>query len=160
MKGSSGTPATVTLDRLGIPFTVHAYAHTSGTKNFGAEAARELDLPPERVFKTLLIDTGAGLAVAIVPVAGELDLKAAATALGVKKVALAPPAVAERTTGMVVGGISPIGQKRALPTLLDRSALAFATVFVSGGRRGLDLELAPADLVQVTEAMVAVIARR
>ena len=111
------------------------------------------------MFKTLLVDTGSGLAVGIVPVDRQLDLKALSTALGTKKVAMADPAVAERTTGYVVGGISPVGQKRALPTVLDDSALAHETVLVSGGRRGMDLELAPRDLLRVTAGIAAPIAR-
>ncbi|WP_432557824.1 Cys-tRNA(Pro) deacylase [Granulicoccus sp. GXG6511] len=158
-RGSSGTPATRLLDSRGVSYRLHAYAHDSGNRSFGAEAAERLGLPPEQVFKTLLVDTGGGLAVAIVPVAGALDLKAVATALGAKKVGMADPAVAERVTGMVVGGISPLGQKRALPTVLDASALEFPTVFVSAGRRGLDLELAPGDLVALTGALVTAVAR-
>jgi Cys-tRNA(Pro)/Cys-tRNA(Cys) deacylase len=111
------------------------------------------------VFKTLLLDSGRGLAVAVVPVDRQLDLKAVAGALGVKTATMAEPAAAERSTGYVVGGISPVGQKRALPTVLDSSALQHDTVFVSGGRRGLDLELAPADLVRVTGATVAALGR-
>lgn len=111
------------------------------------------------MFKTLLVDTGAGLAVAVVPVAGMLDLKAMATALGVKRVAMADPAAAQRSSGYVVGGISPVGQKRALPTVVDESAELFDVVYVSGGRRGLDIGLSPADLVRVTDAVLADIAR-
>jgi Cys-tRNA(Pro)/Cys-tRNA(Cys) deacylase len=111
------------------------------------------------VLKTLLVDSGSGLAVGIVPVGSQLDLKAMAVALGVKRATMAEPAAAERSTGYVVGGISPIGQKRALPTVLDESATAFATVYVSGGRRGLDLGISPADLVAVTGADTAAIAR-
>ncbi|HHV22739.1 MAG TPA: Cys-tRNA(Pro) deacylase [Propionibacterium sp.] len=158
----AGTPATRLLDRRGVPYRLHAYVHDERTTRgdgFGAEAARELGLPPERVFKTLVVDAGSRLAVAIVPVAGALDLKAVAAALGVKKVSMADPGEAERATGMVVGGISPLGQKRALPTILDHSARQFRTIFVSAGRRGLDLELSPGDLVALTGATVAAVAR-
>ena len=158
-QGSSGTPATVALTRAGVPFEARGYEHDPAASSYGLEAADALGVPPERVFKTLLVQGEAGLAVGIVPVDRQLDLKAVAAALGAKKVAMADPAAAERSTGYVVGGISPIGQKRALPTVLDASALAHATVLVSGGRRGLDLELAPADLVAVTRATTAPIAR-
>jgi Cys-tRNA(Pro)/Cys-tRNA(Cys) deacylase len=153
------TQATLALDRAGVVYTRHTYEHDAAAANYGLEAAEALGLPPERVFKTLLVDTGRGLAVGIVPVDGHLHLKAVATALGVKSVTMAEPAAAERTTGYVVGGISPIGQKRSLPTVLDQTAEAFATVFVSGGRRGFDIELAPTDLVRVTRAVVAPIGR-
>lgn len=156
---SSGTPATRLLDRHKVAYRLHAYAHDSNNRDYGAEAADLLGLPPEQVFKTLLVDTGSGLAVAIVPVAHTLDLKAVASALGAKKVAMADPTVAERVTGMVVGGISPLGQKKRLPTVLDVTARAFATIFVSAGRRGLDLELAPSDLIALTGASVAAIRR-
>ena len=158
-QGSTGTPATVALTRAGVPFEARGYEHDPAASSYGLEAADALGVPPERVFKTLLVQGEAGLAVGIVPVDRQLDLKAVAAALGAKKVAMADPAAAERSTGYVVGGISPIGQKRALPTVLDASALAHATVLVSGGRRGLDLELAPADLVAVTRATTAPIAR-
>ncbi len=140
-------------------YTRRVYEHDPAAGSFGLEAAAALGLPPEQVFKTLLVDTGAGLAVGIVPVDGHLDLKAMAGALGVKSVTMAEPAAAERSTGYVVGGISPIGQKRRLPTVLDASADSFPTVFVSGGRRGFDIELAPADLVLVTGAVLASIGR-
>jgi len=158
-QGSTGTPATVALTRAGVAFEARSYEHDPAAPSYGLEAAEALGVPPERVFKTLLVQGEAGLAVGIVPVDRQLDLKAVAAALGAKKVAMADPAAAERSTGYVVGGISPIGQKRALPTVLDDSALAHATVLVSGGRRGLDLELAPADLVAVTRATTAAIAR-
>jgi len=158
-QGSTGTPATVALTRAGVAFEARSYEHDPAAPSYGLEAAEALGVPPERVFKTLLVQGEAGLAVGIVPVDRQLDLKAVAAALGAKKVAMADPAAAERSTGYVVGGISPIGQKRALPTVLDDSALAHATVLVSGGRRGLDLELAPADLVAVTRATTAPIAR-
>lgn len=156
---ASGTPATVALTAADLPFTQHAYEHDPSARSFGLEAAAVLGLPPEQVFKTLLVDTGTGLAVAVVPVAGSLDLKAMAAALGTKKVTMADPAVAERSSGYVVGGISPIGQKRPLPTVVDESAELFDVVYVSGGRRGLDLGLSPTDLVSVTGATVADIAR-
>lgn len=156
---ASGTPATVALTAAGVVFTQHTYDHDPSARSFGLEAAEVLGLPPEQVFKTLLVDTGTGLAVAVVPVAGQLDLKAMAGALGVKKVSMADPAAAERSSGYVVGGISPVGQKRALPTVVDESAELFDVVYVSGGRRGLDLGLAPSDLVAVTGATVADIAR-
>lgn len=160
-RGGAGptTQATLTLDRVGVRYTRRVYEHDPAADNFGLEAAAALGLPPEQVFKTLLVDTGVGLAVGIVPVDGHLDLKAMAGALGVKSVTMADPAAAERSTGYVVGGISPIGQKRRLPTVLDTSADSFPTVFVSGGRRGFDIELAPADLVLVTGAVLASIGR-
>ena len=157
--GSVGTPATVALSRAGIPYAVRAYEHDPAAESFGLEAAQALGVDPARVFKTLLVDTGSGLAVAIVPVDRTLDLKAMASALGVKKVVMADPGMAERSSGYVVGGISPVGQKRALPTVLDSSATEHETVLVSGGRRGLDLELDPADLMAVTRASTAPVAR-
>lgn len=156
---SGGTPATVALERAGVSFTPHTYEHDPAAASFGLEAAHALGVDPERVFKTLLVSVEAGLAVGIVPVDGQLDLKAMASALGTKRAVMADPRVAERTTGYVVGGISPLGQKKALPTVLDSSASQFATVFVSGGKRGFDVELAPADLVRVTGARLATISR-
>ncbi len=157
--GSAGTPATATLTAAGVAFTQHAYDHDPAAPSFGLEAAQALGLPPEQVFKTLLVDTGAGLAVAVVPVTGSLDLKAVASALSVKRVTMADPAAAERSSGMVVGGISPVGQKRRLPTVVDESAELFDVVYVSAGRRGLDVGLSPTDLVRLTEATVADIGR-
>ena len=147
------------LTAAGVIFSQHAYEHDPGARSFGLEAAEVLGLPPEQVFKTLLVDTGAGLAVAIVPVAGQLDLRAMAAAVGAKRVTMADPAAAQRSSGYVVGGISPIGQKRALPTVVDESAELFDVVYVSGGRRGLDVGLSPTDLVRVTHAVVADIGR-
>jgi len=158
-KGAGGTPATVALTRAGVPFTLHPYDHDPRAESFGLEAAEALGVPPERVFKTLLAEAGGVLVVGIVPVTGQLDLKALARAVGASKAAMADPAAAERSTGYVVGGISPVGQKRALSTVLDDSALRHETVFVSGGRRGLDLELTPADLVRATGAATAPIRR-
>ncbi|UOQ58422.1 Cys-tRNA(Pro) deacylase [Leucobacter allii] len=153
------TPATAALARAGIPFAVRAYAHDPAATDFGAEAVRELGVAPERVFKTLLAEIDGGLAVAIVPVSARLDLKALAAVLGGKKAVMADPALAQRKTGYVVGGISPFGQRTRLPTVLDASALALPAVLVSGGRRGLDLELAPADLLRACGASAAEIAR-
>lgn len=158
----SGTPATSALAAAGIPFTEHTYSHDPGATSFGLEAAealaRSVAVEPERVFKTLLAEVDGRLVVGIVPVTSKLDLKALATAVGGKRAAMADPALAERRTGYVVGGISPIGQKSPHQTVLDETAELWDTVFVSGGRRGLDLELAPADLVRVTAAAVSAIA--
>lgn len=151
-KSAGGTPATVALTKAGVSFALHEYAHDPRATSYGLEAAAALGLDPDRVFKTLLADLDGNLVVAVVPVSGRLDLKALARALGGRKAAMADPRDAERVTGYVTGGISPVGQKRRLRTVVDASALSYETVFVSGGRRGLDLELAPADLVAVTEA--------
>jgi Cys-tRNA(Pro)/Cys-tRNA(Cys) deacylase len=150
----------VALERAGIAFTRHTYTHDPAVANYGIEAAQALDVSAARVLKTLLVTVPAGLAVGIVPVDGTLDLKAIAAALGAKSATMADPHAAERATGYVVGGISPIGQRRALPTVLDQSATEHATVFVSGGRRGFDLELNPADLLRITGGMTAPIGRR
>ncbi|MFX0539749.1 Cys-tRNA(Pro) deacylase [Ornithinimicrobium sp. Y1847] len=158
--GTGGTPATVALEQARIPYAVRVYEHDPATESYGLEAAEALGVDADRVFKTLLVDSERGLGVGIVPVNTLLDLKAVAAALGAKKATMADPKVAERTTGYVVGGISPIGQKKALPTVVDESALDFDTVLVSGGKRGLDLELAPTDLLQITGGLTAPIARR
>jgi Cys-tRNA(Pro)/Cys-tRNA(Cys) deacylase len=154
-----GTPATVALTKAGLAFTVHPYEHDPRATSYGLEAADALGVEPARVFKTLVADVDGRLVVAVVPVTGQLDLKALAAAAGGKKAALADQALAERTTGYVAGGISPIGQKKRLPTFVDASLSDFETVFVSAGRRGVDLELAPQDLVDVTGAEVAPIGR-
>jgi Cys-tRNA(Pro)/Cys-tRNA(Cys) deacylase len=156
---AGGTPATVALQNAGIRFTAHVYAHDAGVSGYGLEAADKLGLNPERVFKTLLADADGSLVVAVVPVSGQLDLKALAGAVGAKKAVMADPRVAERKTGYVLGGISPIGQKTPHRTVLDETVELFDTVFVSGGRRGFDLELSPADLISVTGASVRAIAR-
>ena len=155
-----GTPATVAAERAGIRFTVHEYVHDPRAASYGLEAADALGVAPERVLKTLLAAVDGRLVVAIVPVAAQLDLKAVAVAAGGRKAELAKPVDAERSTGYVVGGISPLGQKKRLPTFVDASAEAFETVHVSAGRRGLEIELAPAALVALTAATVAAIARR
>jgi Cys-tRNA(Pro)/Cys-tRNA(Cys) deacylase len=161
-----GTPATVALTSAGIAFEVRSYDHDPRAESYGAEAAQALGVDPARVFKTLLASldpaTGSGrreLVVGIVPVSGQLDLKALARTLGGSKAVMAEVAAAERATGYVAGGISPVGQKRAHPTVLDDSALEHDTILVSGGRRGLDIELAPRDLVAITGAVTATIAR-
>jgi Cys-tRNA(Pro)/Cys-tRNA(Cys) deacylase len=158
-KQSQGTPATVALTKAKVEFTAHTYNHDPGATSYGLEAAEALGLAPEQVFKTLLVEVDGKLTVGVVPVDKQLDLKAIAAAAGGKKAVMADPAAAERTTGYVVGGISPIGQKRALPTVVDATATDHATVYVSGGRRGLDIGLAPADLITVTKARTAPIAR-
>ena len=160
---AGGTPATLALQHAGIRFTAHHYAHDagpgSGPAGYGLEAADKLGLDPDQVFKTLLADADGSLVVAVVPVSGQLDLKALAAAVGAKKVVMADPVVAQRKTGYVLGGISPIGQKTSHPTVLDETVELFDTVFVSGGRRGFDIELSPADLIIVTGATIAAIAR-
>jgi Cys-tRNA(Pro)/Cys-tRNA(Cys) deacylase len=163
---TSGTPATKVLTAAGVSFTAHTFEADDRSRvakgpsvSFGEEAAAALGVRPERVFKTLVAEVDGALWVAVVPVPGHLDLKALAAAAGGKKAVMADPAAAERSSGYVVGGISPLGQRKALPTVVDASALTFETVFVSGGRRGLDLELAPGDLVELTKGRTAPIAR-
>lgn len=156
---SGGTPATVALTSAGVDFTVHAYDHDPGHPSYGEEAAEAMGVSPDRVFKTLVADVDGALTVAVVPVAGSLDLKALASAVGGKRAAMADPALAERTTGYVRGGISPLGQRKRLPTVLDASATAHSTICVSAGRRGLEVELAPADLATLTGAVLAPIGR-
>lgn len=158
-KRSSGTPATVALARAGVDFTVHPYDHDPRAESYGLEAAAALGVEPARVFKTLVASLDSRLVVGIVPVSGQLDLKALARALGGAKAVMATVADAERATGYVTGGISPLGQRKALPSVLDESALAFATIYVSAGRRGVDVELAPQELVRLTGTRTAPIRR-
>lgn len=153
-----GTPATALLARQRVPHTLHPYDVAPDTPNYGAEVAAALGVPPERVFKSLVAEVDGELTVAVVPVTGELDLKALAAARGGKRAALADRTLAERATGYVRGGISPLGQRRRLPTVIDASAGRFPTVYVSAGRRGLQLEIAPADLIRLTSAVTAPIA--
>ena len=153
-----GTAATALLTRQGIPHTVHTYAHDPRRGSYSAEAVEALGLPPERVLKTLVADVDGALAVGVVPVAGQLDLKALAAAVGGRKAVMADVADAERATGYVAGGISPVGQKKRLPVVIDSSALGLPTVFCSAGRRGLEIEITPADLVKAAGAKVAAIA--
>lgn len=154
-----GTQATQQLTRQGIAHTVHAYAyaHDPGRDAYGLEASQAMGVAPGRVFKTLVAEVDGALAVGVVPVASRLDLKALAAAAGGKKAKMAAPADAERATGYVVGGISPLGQRRRLPLVIDSSAMGYETIFCSGGRRGLEIEIAPADLVRAASAAMAAI---
>lgn len=147
------------LAAAGTEFTVHAYDHDPASSSYGEEAAEALGISPDRVFKTLVADVDGELTVAVVPVAGLLDLKALAAAVGGKRATMADPTAAERTTGYVRGGISPLGQRKRLRTVLDASASAHATICVSAGRRGLEVELSPADLRTLTSAVLAPIGR-
>jgi Cys-tRNA(Pro)/Cys-tRNA(Cys) deacylase len=153
------TPATTLLNRSGIAHTVHTYQHDPRHSSYGAEASEALGVPSQRVFKTLVVAVDGALTVAVVPVASTLDLKALAAAAGGKKASMAEVAAAERATGYVAGGISPLGQRRRLPVIVDASALDHQTVFCSGGRRGLEIELAPADLVRAANATLALISQ-
>ena len=154
-----GTAATELLTRQGISYTVHSYEHDPRHGSYGAEASAALGVEPGRVFKTLIADVDGGLTVGVVPVTAQLDLKALAAAAGGKKAAMADVTAAERATGYVAGGISPLGQRRRLPVVIDSSALEYPTVFCSAGRRGLEIELAPGDLVRAANATVAPISR-
>ncbi|MBB5805867.1 Cys-tRNA(Pro)/Cys-tRNA(Cys) deacylase [Saccharothrix ecbatanensis] len=150
-----GTPATALLEKQKVAHTLHAYEHDPRHESYGLEAAEALGIAPERVFKTLVAEVDGKLAVGVVPVTGQLDLKALAAALGGKKAKMADIAAAERATGYVAGGISPLGQKKRLPLVLDVSAEGFETIHCSAGRRGLEVEIAPKDLVRLTQAVVA-----
>ncbi|MFG1944519.1 Cys-tRNA(Pro) deacylase [Nonomuraea sp. NPDC048826] len=158
-KTKGGTPATVALEKAKAEFTLHPYDHDPAAQAYGEEAADALGVPYERIFKTLVAETEGGLAVAVVPVAGKLDLKALASALGGKRAAMADAAKVERVTGYVVGGISPLGQRKRLPTVVDASALEFGTIYFSAGKRGLQIETAPACLIELTGAVTAPIGK-
>ncbi|MFC4257520.1 Cys-tRNA(Pro) deacylase [Marinobacter lacisalsi] len=152
------TPAIDLARKAGIAHQLHEYDHDPKSESYGTEAAEKLGLDPDRVFKTLVVETDAGeLVVAIVPVSTSLNLKRVAKAAGAKKVIMADKQKVQRTTGYVLGGVSPLGQKKALKTVIDESAQAFDTIHVSAGRRGLEIELAPADLTSLTRASFAVI---
>ena len=157
----AATPAVRTLDQARVGYSLHEYDPAEGAEGngYGEVAVAALGADPAQVFKTLVAQVDGRLTVAVVPVSGQLDLKALAAAAGGRKAAMADPAAAERSSGYVRGGISPLGQRKALPTVVDESALGFATVMVSAGRRGLQVELAPADLVRLTRATTAAIAR-
>ena len=159
-----GTPALAVLARQGIAYSVHAYEHDARHgdmrgASYGLEASEALGVPPERVFKTLVAAVDGALTVGVVPVASRLDLKALAAAAGGRKAMMAEPADAERATGYVVGGISPLGQRKRLPVVIDASALEFGTIYCSAGRRGLQIEIAPGDLVRAAHAVLAPIAQ-
>ncbi|WP_336209151.1 Cys-tRNA(Pro) deacylase [Nonomuraea sp. LPB2021202275-12-8] len=154
-----GTPATAALDRADVAFTLHPYEHDAAAQAYGEEAADALGVPYERIFKTLVAEVESGLAVAVVPVSGKLDLKALASALGSKRAAMAEAPKVERVTGYVVGGISPLGQRKPLPTVVDSSALEFGTIYFSAGKRGLQIETAPANLIELTRAVTAPIGK-
>jgi Cys-tRNA(Pro)/Cys-tRNA(Cys) deacylase len=148
------TPGIAAAERAGIAHSVHAYEHDPKTESYGLEAAERLGVDPARVLKTLVVDLDGSLEVAVVPVRAQLDLRA----LAGKRSRMADPRDVERSTGYVLGGVSPLGQRRRLPTTIDESALEHETVFVSAGRRGLELELDPRDLVRLTDARVRAIA--
>lgn len=156
----AATPATRLLSTAGVEFVLRPYEHDPRSQEgYGLEAAAALGVDPARVLKTLVAQVDGALTVAVVPVSGQLDLKALARAVGGSRAEMAPVPDAERATGYVAGGISPLGQRRALPTVVDASALAHPTVLVSAGRRGLDVELAPAELVRLCAATVAPVGR-
>ncbi len=155
---AKGTPATALLAQEKVIHTLHPYPHDPRSDAFGEEAATALDVAPERLFKTLIASVDGRLVCAVVPVAGRLDLKALAVAVGAKRAAMAEPAAAARATGYVVGGISPLAQKTRLPVVIDETASRYPTVFVSAGKRGLQVELAPSDLARLTSAALAPIA--
>jgi Cys-tRNA(Pro)/Cys-tRNA(Cys) deacylase len=156
---AGGTRATDQLARLGIRHVVHRYPHDPRHPSYGQEASEALGVPADQVFKTLIAEVDGQLTVAVVPVAGSLDLKALAAAVGGKKAVMADPAKAERASGYVTGGIAPVGLRRPLPVVLDETALGHGTVFCSAGQRGLEIELAPADLIRATGARTAPIGR-
>lgn len=155
----AGTPAILALARAQVPHTIHEYVHDPRVRAFGEESVAALGLNPEQVFKTLIATVDGEPTVGIVPVSGQLDLKALAFAAGGRRAEMAPVDLAERLTGYVVGGISPIGHRRALPTYVDEQAILFDVVYVSGGRRGLSIGIAPEDLLNITGAQWAPIAR-
>jgi Cys-tRNA(Pro)/Cys-tRNA(Cys) deacylase len=155
---ATGTPATKLLTSAGVDFKEHEYAHDPNSTSFGLEAAEKLGVDPRRVFKTLIANVDEAFAVAIVPVSQQVSLKSLSRTLGAKRATMADPAHAARLTGYVVGGISPLGQKRLLTTVIDQSAKDFETILVSGGRRGFDIELAPEELANLLSAVFAEIA--
>ena len=156
---SKGTPATALLARRKVAFTLHEYHVEPGSGSYGAGAAAALGVEPGRVFKTLVAEVDGRLTVGVVPVTGSLSLKALAAAAGGKRATMAEPAQAERATGYVTGGISPFGQRSRLPIVVDSSAEGWPTMYVSAGRRGLEVEVAPADLIALTGAVTAPIAQ-
>ncbi|GAA3911044.1 Cys-tRNA(Pro) deacylase [Actinoplanes auranticolor] len=154
-KKAAGTPATVLLTAQEVAHGLHPYDVSPDAPNYGALVAEALGVAPALLFKTLIAEVDGGLTVAVVPVTGDLDLKALAAAAGGKRAALADRAAAERSSGYVRGGISPLGQRKRLPTVIDDSALGLELMYVSAGRRGLQVSLAPADLIRLTGATTA-----
>lgn len=153
------TPAIALLEQHGVHYHVHSYTHNPAVTAFGTEAAQQLGVDPAQIYKTLVVKTATGrLAVALVPVTVQLSLKALASALSTKKVIMADGTAVTRSTGYQLGGVSPLGQKQTLDTVIDASALHFATIFVSAGKRGLEIELSPHDLCALSNARVASIA--
>jgi len=148
------TPAVLALDAAGIEYTIHEYDRSDDLHDFGREAARSLGLSDDEVFKTLVIVADDELVVAVLPVSCQLSMKRVAAAVGAKKAVMCDPARAERSSGYIVGGISPIGQRKRLRTVIDETAELFDTVYVSGGKRGMDIGLAPSDLIAVLDAVV------
>ncbi len=160
---TGGTPAIVALERAGAQFAVHHFDHDPAERHYGSAAAAAIGVDPDRVFKTLLVNVEVAngvveTVVGIVPVSGQLSLRQMASCVGAKRAEMCPPALAERITGYVVGGISPFGQKKQLRTVIDETCILFDTVYVSGGKRGIDIEIAPHTLVTVLDAAVAAIA--
>ena len=149
------TPAINAAKKAKIPYTVHEYVHDPACASYGLEAAEKLDMDPSRVFKTLVADLGGELVVAVIPVAAMLSMKLLAKAAGAKKAAMADKTLVERSTGYVLGGVSPLGQKKRLRTFLDESALAHPAILCSAGRRGLEIELTPQDLCRLTNGRTA-----
>lgn len=153
------TPAILQAQKAKIDFKIHQYAHDPNVSTYGLEAAQTLQQDPQRVFKTLIAEAqGIGLVVAVLPVAYQLNLKALARAVGAKKAQMAPIEAAQVATGYLVGGISPLGQKKPLPTLIDQSAQAWASIFISGGRRGVEIEVRAQDLAHLTRARFTALA--
>lgn len=155
---SGATPATSALDRAGVSYKLHQYSHDSRAESYGDEAAAALGIDPRRLFKTLIVSVDGSLACAVLPVANRLNLKALAAAVGGRRAELAEPAKAQRATGYVLGGISPLGHRSPIPVVVDDSAGNFETVYVSAGKRGLQLELSPLDLIELAGANTADIA--
>ncbi|WP_250001261.1 Cys-tRNA(Pro) deacylase [Actinoplanes sp. M2I2] len=156
-KAAAGTPATALLTAQNVEHTLHPYEVSPDAPNYGALVAQALGVAPERLFKTLIAEVDGALVVGVVPVTGDLDLKALAQAAGGKRATLADRGAAERSSGYVRGGISPLGQRKKLPTVIDDSAERIDVMYVSAGRRGLQVSLSPADLIRLTDAVIAMI---